>query len=110
MYWCKGKTNNIGYTSYDSNMILYDFLFISPFKILISVGMLKDVEDELQRKVKVSLDFHESSHIFKISLKYKRILYLIIPLLLFRFLQSTRSRQGEQRDPEVELDVRYKII
>ncbi len=57
MYWCKGKTNNIGYTSYDSNMILYDFLFISPFKILISVGMLKDVEDELQRKVKVSLDF-----------------------------------------------------
>lgn len=37
--------------------------------------MLKDVEDELQRKVK-----------------------------------STRSRQGEQRDPEVELEVSRIIM
>uniref|UniRef100_A0A8C1ITB6 N-alpha-acetyltransferase 35, NatC auxiliary subunit n=1 Tax=Cyprinus carpio TaxID=7962 RepID=A0A8C1ITB6_CYPCA len=53
----------------DFQAMTYGFKMANNVTDLRVTGMLKDVEDELQRKVK-----------------------------------STRSRQGEQRDPEVELD------
>uniref|UniRef100_A0A671T2H6 N-alpha-acetyltransferase 35, NatC auxiliary subunit n=1 Tax=Sinocyclocheilus anshuiensis TaxID=1608454 RepID=A0A671T2H6_9TELE len=55
--------------SEDFQAMTYGFKMANNVTDLRVTGMLKDVEDELQRKVK-----------------------------------STRSRQGEQRDPEVELD------
>ncbi|TRY99438.1 hypothetical protein DNTS_022988 [Danionella cerebrum] len=54
----------------DFQAMTYGFKMANNVTDLRVTGMLKDVEDELQRKVK-----------------------------------STRSRQGEQRDPEVELDM-----
>ncbi len=66
-------------------LCLIQFLFISPFKMVFSVGMLKDVEDELQRKVKVSL---------------RRCLFMSLPIfsdlsllkyVSFVFLEYTQS-------------------
>ena len=65
--------------------------------------MLKDVEEELQRKVKVCVVDHRLSlclfnEVLQIQILFLNIVYLLLP-------QSTRIRQGEQRDPEVELEV-----
>lgn len=79
-----------------------ELVHLSP---LCSTGMLKDVEDELQRKVKV---------LFLASLwsgNAKEIIPHVLNIASLRLHpQSTRSRQGEQRNPEVELEVRLAVF
>lgn len=65
--------------------------------------MLKDVEDELQRKVKVNMSLSSLSHDIWYITDWSE--YYIV----YWLSQSTRSRQGEQRNPEVELEVRQVI-
>lgn len=91
----------VGHPKSTSKWFSLGFVDINP---LCSTGMLKDVEDELQRKVKVP---------FLASLwssSSKEIITQVLNITMFGLHpQSTRSRQGEQRNPEVELEVRLAV-